>query len=416
MDIFQQIKEDSLITKFNFYGFFKNLKFFEPYLIVFLLGMDYSLFQVGILYSVREAITYIFEVPSGIMADHYGKKKVLLFCFVSYIISFIFFFWSPGFPILIVAMIFFGLGEAFRSGAHKALILAYLDYKNWFEYKGFVYGRTRSYSLVGSSISAFVSIIMVLNLPSLRWVFLVSIIPYIADFALVLSYPDFIDQKTDTVKGIKSFYMESVKAIKDIWSDRALMKIVLSSSTFDGVFRTLKDYVQPVLGSLLLVAGFSGISSYGESDQLTIYLGILYGVFYIFSSLASRNIYRVTTKFSAAYVFNRMYDFMGIAFVMLAIALRQDMIWVVVSLFFLMYIMKDSRKPVFVDFSSDFMKKDQRATVLSIESQVRALFMVILAPTLGWIADTFSLEVMFLGVGVFILIANRVIEVDRERI
>lgn len=411
MDIYGVIKKDKQITKFNFYGFFKNLRFFEPYLVFFLMGLGYSLFQIGILYSIREAITYIFEVPSGIMADQFGKKKVLLMCFVFYMISFVFFFWSLNFCILIVAMIFFGLGEAFRSGAHKALILSYLEHKSWYTHKGFVYGRTRAYSLLGSSLSAFISILMVLNLPSIRWVFLISLLPYLIDFMLVLSYPSALDEKTESVTSVKSFYKESLNAIKTIFSESGLMKIVISSATFDGVFKTLKDYIQPVLVSLITAIGITKIGSDSAGDQLTVYLGLVYGVFYIFSALASRNVYRLTQRYSPSSVFNRMYDLMGVALVLLAFALNQDYLIMTILVFFSLYVMKDSRKPVFVDFSSNYMKKDQRATVLSIESQLRSLLVVALAPILGWVADQFSLQIMFLGIGGLIIIGNRILKV-----
>jgi MFS family permease len=214
MSEYTNIKKDVQIWKFCFYGFFKNLKFFEPYLLIYLLGMKLSLFQIGLLFAVREGVTYFFEVPSGIIADHYGKKKELLLCFIFYIVSFVFFFWSANLFILLLAMIFFGLGEAFRSGTHKAMILSYLEHKGWFEYKGFVYGRTRSYSLLGSSISAFISIIFVLNLPAMRWIFLVCIVPYVIDFILIASYPDYLDEKKDTERSLKAFYHASIAHLK----------------------------------------------------------------------------------------------------------------------------------------------------------------------------------------------------------
>jgi MFS family permease len=153
-EVYSLIKKDKLIWKFSFYGLLKNLKFFEPYLIIYLLGLNFSLFKIGVLFSIREAIIYIFEVPSGIIADNYGKKKELMICFIFYIISFLLFFIATNIYIITLAFIFYGLGEAFRSGTHKAMIYSYLERKNWFEYKAFVYGRTRSFSLIGSSVSA----------------------------------------------------------------------------------------------------------------------------------------------------------------------------------------------------------------------------------------------------------------------
>ena len=60
-------------VKFGFYGLLKNIKFFEPYLLLYLYFNDVSYVEIGILYAIREAIIYIFEVPSGVIADRYGK-------------------------------------------------------------------------------------------------------------------------------------------------------------------------------------------------------------------------------------------------------------------------------------------------------------------------------------------------------
>ena len=84
MQVYNSIKKDHQIWKFSAYGFLKNLRFFEPYLLIFLIGNGLSLFQIGILYGIREAITYIFEVPSGIIADYFGRKQELYMCFTFY--------------------------------------------------------------------------------------------------------------------------------------------------------------------------------------------------------------------------------------------------------------------------------------------------------------------------------------------
>ena len=197
VDIKRLIKKDALIRKFCFYGLIKNLKFFEPFLIIYLLSMNLSLFSIGVLYSIREITNYIFEVPSGIFADHYGKRTELMLCFVLYIISFVFFFIGGKFYVLCLAFVFFGLGEAFRSGTHKAIIMSYLEERDWFSFKSFVYGRTRSFSMIGSAISSFVSVIFLFGFNNLRLLFLFCIVPYIADFLLIASYPKRFNEKTE---------------------------------------------------------------------------------------------------------------------------------------------------------------------------------------------------------------------------
>ncbi|WP_461204634.1 MFS transporter [Clostridium sp. DL1XJH146] len=410
--IYLEVKRDKQIWKFCFYGLLKNLRFFEPYLLIYLLSLGMNLFQIGILISIREFITYIFEVPSGIIADNYGKKRELMMCFTFYIISFVFFFIGINYFVLIIAMIFFGLGEAFRSGTHKAMIYSYLEQKDWFKYKAFVYGRTRSFSLIGSAISAFLSIVFVLNLPGVRWVFLICIIPYILDFLLIWTYPNSLDEREKTE--FRGFFKESIIQLKSIFSQEKLNKILISSSLYDGLFKSIKDYIQPILSTIILSTTILQFKGFTQDDKVTIYLGIVYGVFYIFSSMASKNVYKLNEYMDSYKLMGLFFDIMAIFCIIISFGIRNELTILIIVVYFVMYLLKDARRPLVVDTFGDHMNKSQRATVLSVDSQLKSLFLMIFAPLLGFISDKFSLQIMFLFIGVFILIANRFLSLDKK--
>ncbi len=195
MENFELIKKDRQVIKFCYYGFFKSLRFFEPYLLIYLTQRGFSLLEIGFLLTIRAGFTYVFEVPSAFVSNRYGMKNELLWCFTFYIISFIFYFFGTSFWVIAIGMVFFGLGEAFRSGTHKGMILLYLEKKGWFDHKGFVYGRTRSYSMLGAALSAFLSIGFVIWVPDLKWVFVLTIIPYVLDFILISTYPSYMNER-----------------------------------------------------------------------------------------------------------------------------------------------------------------------------------------------------------------------------
>ena len=121
------IEHKRQIRKFNLYGFLKNLKLFEPFLLYYIFISVDDYLHIGILIAIRELIIYVFEVPSGVLADKYGKKNQLILCFSFYILSFIAFFIGGDFYVFVIAFILYGFGEAFRSGTHKAMIMDYLD-------------------------------------------------------------------------------------------------------------------------------------------------------------------------------------------------------------------------------------------------------------------------------------------------
>ena len=413
-NIYQVIKQNNQIKKFCLYGFLKNLRFFEPYLYIYLLQViGLNLFQIGTLFSIREAITYIFEVPSGILADQYGKKIELVICFIFYILSFFFFYIGGNYFIIVIAMFFFGLGEAFRSGTHKAMIYSYLEEKGWFKYKTFVYGRTRSFSLIGSSISAFAAIFIIIRLPEMKTIFLFSIIPYVLDFLLILSYPNSLNERVESTLNLKKFFIFSVRKVKEIFSNQDLKKVILSSSLFDGIFKILKDYIQPILQDIILISGIYAVAAMDADTRLKIILGIIYGVIYIFSSMVSRNVYRLNLKIKSNRLMDISFDIFSILFFLLFFAIRLEMIVLVILLYFVLYLLKDGRRPLVVDVFGDTMRKTERATVLSVESQTRSLFMIILAPVFGYIADGFGIATLFFFIGFSLLILNRFLRMEK---
>ena len=186
--------------KFCFYGFLKNLRFFDAFFILFLVDEGISYTEIGLLYAIREIFINIFEVPSGIIADAFGRKNALMASFVAYIISFVIFYLAKDFWLFMFAFILYGVGEAFRSGTHKGMIMDYLKINNWSAQKINYYGHTRACSQKGSAISSLIAGILVFFSGSYQNIFLFSIIPYLLNLILIWSYPAELNKTTDTSK------------------------------------------------------------------------------------------------------------------------------------------------------------------------------------------------------------------------
>ncbi len=403
----KKIIQDPQIKKFCYYGFFKNLKFFEPYLIIYLSSVGLSYLQIGALYAFREAIIYIFEIPSGIIADTYGKKFELMACFVFYMISFSLFFISSHFYVISLAMLFFALGEAFRSGTHKAMIFGYLEQKNWFEYKTFVYGRTRSFSLIGSALSSVLSILFYLYTGNLKILFAFSILPYIFDFILIASYPESLNERHKVTFSFLDFFKENKRQLVRFFKSKKLIILTINSASLDAIFKSVGDYIQPIL-QLLIIATFKATDS-----TLVIYLGIVYAVIGVLSAMGSRNVYKLLNRYSKANLLDNFYKVMILIFLGIALSTYFESRIIIVLLFVISNILIDSRRPVFVDLIGDHLEKDQRATVLSIESQLKSFFVICVAPLSGAIADHFGFTSVFIFLSIFMFIILSIFSVTK---
>jgi len=398
----KMILKDTQITKFSLYGFFKNLKFFEPYLFIFLMANGQNLFQIGILMAIMETVLYLLEIPSGLIADRYGRKRTLVICFLFYIISFIIFFTGHSFPVYTAAMVFFGMGESFRSGTHKAMIYRYLDIKAWDSYKTLVYGRTRSFSLLGTALSSVAAIALALHLPALRAIFLAAIVPYLADIILILSYPDSLDKEEPDAEPPSSFFAFSKTIIKSLALNPPLRKALLNSSLFDSVFKTIKDYIQPItLAYLTLPAAWNG--GFDKETGEKIVLGLLYALFALSGALASRYVHRLVPRFGLSGLADRYILWASLFFLLTASFLSLDIFYPVLGLYLLLNVLKDSRRPLLVETIGNLARKEGRATVLSVESQLKSLFTVLLAPLFGLMAQKASIPVAFLFLSLLML-------------
>jgi MFS family permease len=394
------------ITKFGFYGLLKNLRFFEPYMIIYFLMSGLDLFLVGILFSIREIIIYIFEIPSGVIADRYGKKTELVICFIFYILSFLMFFVADQFYLFAIAMILFALGEAFRSGTHKSMIMAFMDQENIKSSKTKIYGLTRSYSLIGSMIASLVSIGLVLYLPEIRFLFLVAIIPYILDLLLILSYPNTLNQKRDISFSFKSFIKHNIDNIKYTFKTSSVRNAVFNSASYQATFKSIKDYIQPILISMSM--GLLIFNQFDEDEHTKIYIGIIYAIIYLISAISSRNAYRIKSVGRPSALIAYIWLFTAIVIGTLSFFL--DSLLIVGFMFMLLYVMMNIRKPIMVERIGDVTDDDKRATVLSVEAQTSSLLIVIFAPLIGLLAD-YSMSLMFMifsGIMLIIFIGHMI--------
>jgi len=406
-------KQNSQILKFGLYGFLKNLRFFEPYLLYYLTVISgLTLFQVGILYSIREIIIYVFEIPSGVIADRYGKKTELVFCFLFYIMSFTIFFIATNFVMFTLAMILFGLGEAFRSGTHKAMIMQYLDKHEIKSSKSKIYGRTRSMSLLGSMTMSIISIIFIIWLPEVRYLFLLSIVPYLLDLMLIMSYPKYLNNKASKKFELKEFLKENYLAVKYSFSESRVRALIFGASSYQAAFKVLKDYIQPIIISITV--GVILFTNFSLDENLKIYIGVIYAVIYLVSSIASRNAHRVVRNFDNEKVTNFMWVITGVVMIILSFFL--DNLIIIFGIFLIFYILLNIRRPLMVERVGDAAHPEKRASVLSVESQMTSLMVAICAPVIGFIADR-NMSLMFILVGsvmVMIFIINLILKQTKK--
>ena len=397
---------DRMFLRFAAYGFLKNLRFFEPFLILFFRDADLSFLRIGLLFSIRDIATNLLEVPSGFIADAFGRRLVMVLGFASYIASFMLFYVSSGFWMFAVAMMLFAAGEAFRTGTHKALILTHLEQTNMLHTKASYYGRTRAASQLGSAVNALAAAALVLISGGYRYVFLAAIVPYVLDLVNLATYPKSLDAGVrKTSIGFWQQLSETGRQFVLVMRRPSAIRALLNSSGFDGFYKTCKDYLQPVLESLALTLPI--LVSMENEQRSAIVIGVVFSLIYVLTSLASRNAARVSERLGSTGRAVKVTFFVGaILLTGVGITLHVDWLPVAVVLYLLLYVVFNIRRPLNVAFFSDQITSEVMAAGLSVESQLTTLLTAILAPILGAVADAAGVGVglgllgaVMLGVG-----------------
>ncbi len=388
----QRKVEDGLLFRFSLYGFLKNQTYFEPFFLLVLRGHGLSFFEIGLLFSFRQLCVNLLGIPAGFVADLFGRRRSLLVCFGAYIVSFLLFALTSHRLALVLAMFAFSVGESFRSGTHKAIILHYLRLRGREAEKTAVYGRTRSFSKLGGALSALLSGVLVFLTGSYPSAFLFSIPPYVLNALNVASYPKVLEGELEPrAFSLRELVSLGWREIRICLGNRPLRYLFFESALLQAAAKSSRDYVQPLV--VLALAQVSWVvvterSHAGHGAMLA--LGLLYFGLNLGAAAASRSAERL--EYLERHRWPILWLVLGLAGVMLALgprgaAMDGGSANLAIGGFVALVLLENLYRPIFLDRLDELSNSSYGAAVLSVEAQVTSLGVMLLAPVVGWLAD-----------------------------
>lgn len=105
----------------HLYNFLFSLRIADSVWVVFLLSRGFSLAQVGIAEGIFHVVSFLFEVPSGMIADLLGRKRTLVISSLCGVCSALLMAFSGDFFGICLSMAFQALMYNFCSGTQEAL-------------------------------------------------------------------------------------------------------------------------------------------------------------------------------------------------------------------------------------------------------------------------------------------------------
>lgn len=374
--------EVGILFRFSLYGFLKNQRYFEPFLVLALLDRGLSFTEIGLCIAARELSANAFEIPSGVIADVYGRRRSMVAAFVVYVVALGVFGLGASLWHFVAAMAMWGFGDAFRSGTHKAMILEWLRIEGRQQDKVQVYGYTRSWSKIGSAVSAPIAAAVVWFTGSFAWVFWLAAVPYLANIANLATYPATLDAvHTEQARTASGHVRE---AATHIWQTSALRRLVVEGMAFQGTYVASKDFLQPVVQAAAVSLPI--LVAVDDVQRTALLVGAVYSALFALAAVASRNAHLVAAA-GPETASQRIWWIYVAALGALAGLLWGGLNGGAIAIFVCLAVLQNVFRPILVSRFDDHSEPRFGATLLSVEAQAGSLATVVLAPLIGLAVD-----------------------------
>jgi len=376
-----------MIFRFSLYGFLKNQRYFEPFMMLFLLGSGNSFASVGFLIGFRELCINATNIPAGAIADLYGRRRCMLASYLAYMIAFLCFGLCPDqLPYLFIAVFFFGVGEAFREGTHKSMIFTWLRLNGRMGEKTKVYGYTRSWSKIGSAVSIPIATAIAYYTDHLNTLFLAALVPYSIGFISLCTYPKELDGLPVGEASIKGVFIHMWQTLRDSIKISGLRRLMLESMGFEGFFDVVKDYLQPMIKAMVL--GIPLLLTLGDDKRSTLLIGVVYFALHLGSAWSSRQAHRLSRRFGGDdQASGVMWWVMTLIYLAMLPCLALELYYPVLALFFLLFMMQGAWRPLIISRFDAYSPETHGTSILSVESQSQTFAKMLFAPALGFAID-----------------------------
>lgn len=135
------------------YKLFKDTMPIYPVYMLMFQAKGLSLTQISFLLAIWSLSVVLLEIPTGVLADHWSRKNMLIIGGLCKALGYITWFFSEGFTLFALGFILWGISESFCSGSEESLLFDNLKTKNEEEVFGKVYGKGNFFSSIGVALS-----------------------------------------------------------------------------------------------------------------------------------------------------------------------------------------------------------------------------------------------------------------------
>ncbi len=351
--------------------------------MIYLFTRGFSLIELGILEGIFHLTTFIMEIPTGIIADLWGRRLSRLLGRIIFLISLGIMFRSYSFSLQLIGFIITAIGYNLESGAGEALLydsMKELDIEK--EYK-----KTAGYNNLifeaGGILSFLIGGYFAVHM-GYTWVFIPSMIICIVSIMLAYSLHEPSITKHEQTRlrkmgWIKAMIVQTNESLKVVKERPKIAFLILFSELIFMFLTSLFFYLQ----------------TYWKSDGWDEFqIGIVLAATAVMSTISGLKGHSIEKKIGERGI-------LLFAPLLLMIALWGIALTPYASFFFIITGLIDGLLYVAIqDYLNKMIPSERRATVLSFQSMTFSFYMIIFFPGIGFFGDRFGLEYSFTGLAV----------------
>ena len=349
---------------------------FMPIIVLFYQDNGLQMRDVLTLQAIYSISIVLMEIPSGYLADIWGRKNTIILGSILGTLGYIAYYFSYGFAGFLIAELILGFGQSLISGADSAMLYDTLyeedKQDSYLKYEGRVLSVgnfAETIAAIGGGLLAEIS----LRTPFFAQIAIASIaIPA----SLILYEPKRVKQ---LAKGSMSHIMSIVKY--SLIENITLRRNILYSSLIGCATLTMAWFLQPYLYEVI---GFS------RSE-----IGIAWALLNLTVGLTTLVAYKIEKKIGMLRIIVLIAVLIPLGYIITG---STNTLWAI-PILFLFYFTRGIATPVLKDYINRMTNSDIRATVLSVRNFVIRIFFSITGPFLGYFSDAYSIQTALLLAG-----------------
>jgi len=359
--------------------------------ILFFIQNGLSLLQIGLLESIFHGTSLLCEIPSGMLADRFSYKTNLYLARLASIVSSILILFGQGsFWIYAIAMMVNALSYNFDSGTSTAFLYDSAveagQKDRYLQISSFLSGVAEVTRTLGTVVAGF------FIHGALAWTYLIAI--GLSFLSIILIY--FMKEPMAKREINESLTFKTiVLQVRKEWHEKPVL------------FYWMMTY--QLVGTLMCMFYFyyqqkiSDLAGWQVSLVMLIGSGLNLIAVYVASQIGKKwNSNRVFPTLVALTGLALLLVFLGTPFAFLLVYLLTDTLYAVYQ-------------PIYFNDLQGYLPSSVRATMLSINSMLFSLSMIVIFPLTGWMIDRWGLVAVFLVLGLILLLIYPILIISLTR-